>query len=140
MTTAAVVAEIPSLLLVVFGLAVASDFRGLASRISALIAGRVPSQGSKDRLWSILPLSLGLGVGSAEILTTRFGLAATVVGVVSVAVYYVAMMRLAWLYTPPVQRRLGPLFWTMRAAAIPAAFFFAYGGLLALIGAIEVSF
>jgi hypothetical protein len=44
--------------------------------------------------------------------------------------YYATMMRLAWLYTPQERRRLGPLFWTMRAAAIPLAGFFAFALLL----------
>jgi hypothetical protein len=47
-------------------------------------------------------------------------------GLILVVVYYLAMMRLAWIYTPHDRRRLGPLFWGMRAAVIPLALFFGY--------------
>jgi hypothetical protein len=59
-------------------------------------------------------------------------IAGTADGVVGVVIYYVAMMRLAWLYTPVDRRVLGPLFWTRRAAAIPLIFFFGHAGILSL--------
>ncbi len=124
-----VVAVIAALLNVV-GLGIAFNFRGLAGRAATFVAGR-PEQNpqrppsSTDRFWSILPLSMGLT--SAALLLN--GVNQAIPGLVllpMVVAYYATMMRLAWLYTAPGRRRLGPLFWTRRAAAIPLAGFFAF--------------
>jgi len=121
----AVVAAAVSLLLISFGLALAFDQAGLATRVANVIAGQIPEpHPTDDRLWSTLPLSLGLGQVLWLILSPLSGVAGAIAVGLSVAIYYVAMMRLAWLYTPRERRRVGPMFWTMRAAAIPLALFF----------------
>jgi hypothetical protein len=138
MSISVAVDAIVSVLLISLGVAVALDYRGLAARIADVIAGPTPmSDRINDRLWSILPLALGIGRAFGLVLETFVVWAAIVVGVASIGIYFAAMMRLAWLFTPPQRRRLGPLFWTMRAAAIPAAFFFAYAGLIAGVAAVE---
>jgi hypothetical protein len=59
-------------------------------------------------------------------------IASSAVGILPILVYFAAMMRLGWLYTPPSRRVIGPLFWTRRAAAVPAIAFFFYSGALSL--------
>ena len=124
--------------LVGFGLGVATDYRGLAGSLARFIAGpgsrpATSARSSTDRFWSILPLSLGIGFPAAVAIGQLTHNPASLIVLLTIVVYYIGMMRLAWLYTPPKDRRVGPLFWTRRAAAMPLAAFFAYGlGLSAL--------
>jgi hypothetical protein len=120
----------------IFALAIAVDHQGLANRVAIFVSGSGANPNrprrSIDRFWAVLPLSLSCA-GFIPVLdrvapTTVYG-----VGLVTIFVYYAAMIRLAWIYTPKERRRRGPLFWTMRAAAIPLAGFFAYGLITALL-------
>lgn len=121
--------------LVLFGFGVAINYKGLANRTANLVAeshDRNPSRPSPrtDRFWGVLPLTLGL----AGLFYFLPGI--PVVGLIGLSLvvgYYVVMMRLAWIYTAPDRRRLGPAFWFMRAAAIPVSLFFAYNFLAAFI-------
>src|SRR5438067_8426504 len=119
--------------LVGFGLAVAFDYRRIAARVVSLIAGAQDQnparpQPSTDRFWALLPLSLGIGFPAVVLLKGQYSFAASVASASAAAVYYIAMMRLGWLYTPPKRRILGPLFWTRRATAIPLVAFFVSSG------------
>jgi len=120
------------------GIAVVFNYHGLAAHVATFIAGRddrdrFQTRATTDRLWGILPLSLGLGVPLSLVVGRVNDLAGALIGLPAVAIYWIVMMRLAWMYTPPERRALGPLFWTRRAAAIPLVAFFADGGLLSLI-------
>src|SRR5207249_3034109 len=106
--------------LILFGIGVAVNYNGLANRTATVVAGnpdRNPARPSPrtDRYWGVLLPDVPV---------------VTFIGLPLVVGYYVAMMRLAWIYTPPDRRRLGPAFWFMRAAAIPASLFFGYALLL----------
>ena len=120
---------------------IAGDYRGMATRVATLIAGP-PMQGSyrpplrTDRYWALLPLALGIGEPLGILLDRLNSAAGVVVGALPVLLYFVAMMRLGWLYTPPSRRAIGPLFWTRRATAVPAIAFFSYAGALSLIYAV----
>jgi hypothetical protein len=93
-----------SILLVLFGLAVAFDYRGFAARVAAAIAGPIRKpHPTSDRLWSVLPLSLGLGVPLALLIERLNSTASTIVGGLAIVMYYVAMMRLGWLCTAQAQ-------------------------------------
>ena len=111
--------------LVLFGIGVAINYNGLANRTANVVAGspdRNPVRPSPrtDRYWGVLPLTLGL-TGLFYFLPDVP--VVTFIGLPLVVAYYVAMMRLAWIYTAPDRRSLGPWFWFMRAAAIPASLF-----------------
>ena len=134
MGVSTVLVAVASAMLVLFGLAMAIDYRGLAVRVAVAIAGAIPKPyPANDRLWSVLPLSLGLGDLFLLVVGPFFSLAGAVDGILAVVIYFVVMMRLAWLYTPPDRRVLGPLFWTRRAAAIPLAAFFIHGAFLGTV-------
>ena len=133
MTAFSVLVAITSVALIPFGLAIATDYRGVASTIAQLIAGPVGMRRpNTDRFWAVLPLSLGIGFPTAIALNTVSSGASGIAVAGAVAVYYAAMITLAWSNTPLERRAIGPSFWTRRAAAIPALAFFAYASLLSL--------
>jgi hypothetical protein len=127
-----------SALLLGLGLGIATNYRDLAHRSANFMAGETlldfdrPSY-QTDRYWSVLPLALGLSEPFGIILDHVDPIAAATVGIVPILVYFAANMRLGWLYTPPSRRVIGPVFWTRRAAALPAVAFLLCGGLLALV-------
>lgn len=133
MTAFSVLVALTSAALIPLGLAIATDFRGVASTIAELIAGPVQMrQRNADRFWALLPLSLGIGFPITVALNTVSSAASGIAAARAVAVYLAAMITLAWSNTPSERRAIGPFFWTRRAAAIPALAFFAYVGLLSL--------
>jgi len=125
-----------SVILLIFAVAIAVDHQRLASRVAIFVSGVGPNphrpHRSIDRFWAILPLSLAC-VGIIPVLDRVAPTTVYAVGFVTIFAYYAAMMRLAWVYTPKERRHRGPLFWTMRAAAIPLAAFFAYGLMTTLL-------
>lgn len=127
------VVALTSVALIAFGIAIATDYRGYAGIVADFIAGpaRTPRP-QTDRFWSILPLSLGVGSVLSLALNSVNLPASGFVEAGAVAVYYAAMMLLAWRYTPAQRRALGPFFWTRRAAAIPLLAFFLYAALISL--------
>ena len=130
-----------SVVLIALGVGIALDYRGAAARVAAAIAGPAiqgpdrPSAG-RDRFWAVLPLALGIGEPLAIVLGRVSPSMAVIIGVLPVLFYFVTMMWLGWIYTPPRRRAIGPLFWTRRAAAIPAVGFFVYAGGLSILFAV----
>lgn len=128
------VVTIASVVLCLLGLSVALNYKGAPVRVATLVAGksRVIHQRA-DRIWSVPILSLGIGVPLGLAVARLNADAGALVTATSAAIYIGVVMWLAWIYTPKQSRQFGPLFWSMRAAAVPAAAFFGYGGIIVLI-------
>jgi hypothetical protein len=125
-----------SLALVGYGLVVWMDYGGATARLASTIAGEDAAAKLSPKLarwWGALPLLMGLA-GLIGVLplpgTWALGPVALVVA------YYIVMMRLGWLFTPSERRAIGPAFWTRRAALVPLAAFFAWGGLTSILFAL----
>lgn len=62
MTAFVALVAVTSAALIPLGLAIATDYRGVASTIAEFIAGPVQMRRpGTDRFWAVLPLSLGVG-------------------------------------------------------------------------------
>ena len=93
--------------LILFGIGVAINYNGLANRTANVVAGnpdRNPVRPSPrtDRYWGVPPVTLGL-TGLFYFLPDVP--VVTFIGLPLVVAYYVAMMRLAWIFAASVRSR-----------------------------------
>ena len=122
-----------SLVLLLFGVAIATDSGGLAQRVARFAGAGETGAGSPrpatDRYWSVMPLAYGSAVLLSVVLR-QSGRLGPILELLAVVAYFGATLRLAWIYSPPAERRR---FVVTRPAVLPIAAFVGVSAILVLV-------